>query len=74
MLNMNKSDAIQLLGGRVSTTAKAVGTSWQAVAKWPDVLSRRIEDRVIAAIARKRLPPEAFQPPADGGTSQEKTR
>jgi len=64
---MNKTDAIRLLGGSVATAATAIGTSYQAVSKWPDVLSRRIEDRVIAAIARRRLPPEAFRPDLDIG-------
>jgi len=66
---MNKSDAIQILGGSISTAAKTVGTSYQAVSKWPDVLPRRIEDRVIAAIARKWLPPEAFRPALDFSAS-----
>lgn len=57
---MNKTDAIQLLGGSITAAAEAVGTSYQAVSKWPDILPRRIEDRVIAAIARRRLPPDAF--------------
>jgi len=70
-VGMNKSDAIQILGGSIATTAKAIGTSYQAVSKWPDVLPRRIEDRVIAAIARKRLPPEAFRP---GSPSPEPSR
>jgi len=65
---MNKTDAIQLLGGSVATAATAIGTSYQAVSKWPDVLPRRIEDRVIAAIARRRLPPEAFCPAPDIST------
>jgi len=70
---MKKTDAIQLLGGSVATTATAIGTSYQAVSKWPDVLSRRIEDRVIAAIARRCLSPERFRPPP-GGNPMEKIR
>lgn len=51
---MLKTHAIELLGGTISTAAKEIGISYQAVEKWPDVLPARIEDRVIAAIARKR--------------------
>jgi len=64
---MDKTDAIQLLGGSIAMTAAAIGTSHQAVSKWPDVLPRRIEDRVIAAIARRWLQPEAFQPDIASG-------
>lgn len=32
--------------------------SYQAIDKWPVVLPRRIEDRVLAAQARKYLPAE----------------
>jgi len=51
---MLKTKAIELLGGAISTAAKEIGISYQAVEKWPDVLPDRIADRVIAAIARKR--------------------
>ncbi|AEC22313.1 hypothetical protein PT7_P077 (plasmid) [Pusillimonas sp. T7-7] len=49
---MKKSEAINILGGNISAAAKAIGVSYQAVAKWPDPLSPRIVDRVIAAQAR----------------------
>lgn len=55
---MRKQEAIVLLGGSVSLAAEAVGVSYQAVNQWPDVLPARIEDRVLAALARKHLPPE----------------
>ncbi len=55
---MLKTEAITLLGGTISAAAKAIGASYQAVNQWPDVLPARIEDRVVAAIARKHLPPE----------------
>ena len=51
---MLKADAIQLLGGSVARAAEAVGVSYQAVNKWPDVLPPRIEDRVYAARWRMR--------------------
>ena len=53
---MRKSKAIKLLGGHAETAA-AIGVTYQAVKKWPDVLSQRVADRVVAAIARKHLSP-----------------
>jgi len=55
---MLKTKAIALLGGSVSDAADAIGVTYQAIEKWPDVLPARIADRVVAAIARKHLPPE----------------
>lgn len=49
---MKKSDAIDQLGGSVQSAARAIGVTYQAVKKWPDVLSPRIEDRVVAALSR----------------------
>lgn len=54
---MLKANAIELLGGTVADVAKAVGVSPQAVSQWPDDLPPRIEDRILAALARKHLPP-----------------
>lgn len=50
---MKKQEAIDLLGGSVSTAAHLVGISYQAVRKWPDPLPPRIADRVLAALARQ---------------------
>lgn len=63
---MQKAKAIQLLGdGSIRSAADAIGISYQAVDKWPDPLPRRIEDRVLAALARRHLPPELIgAPPA----------
>lgn len=58
---MNKTDAITLLGGTPATAARAIGITQQAFGQWPDTLPKRLRDRVEAAIARKLLPPEAFQ-------------
>lgn len=55
---MDKARALQLLGGTPTTAAAAVGISPQAVSQWPDELPAAIADRVIAALARKHLPPE----------------
>ena len=60
---MLKTKAIELLGGSVSAAAQAIGVSYQAVHKWPDELPDAIADRVIAAIARKHLPPELIGQP-----------
>lgn len=60
---MLKKDAIELLGGSVSSAAVAIGVSYQAVDKWPDELPRRIEDRVLAVLARRHLPPEMVGAP-----------
>lgn len=61
---MHKSKAIELLGGTVAAAANAIGVTYQAVDKWPDILPDRIADRVLAAQARKHLPPELIG--ADG--------
>lgn len=54
---MNKAKAIELLGGTVTAAAAAVGVTPSAITQWPDELPGRIEDRVLAALARKHLPP-----------------
>jgi transcriptional repressor of cell division inhibition gene dicB len=51
---MEKQKAIEMLGGSVSLAAKKIGVSYQAVRKWPEVLSPRVADRVVAAMARNR--------------------
>ena len=62
---MNKATAIAMLGGSVSSAAEQVGVSPSAVSQWPDELPERISDRVLAAMARKHLPPELIGlPPA----------
>jgi hypothetical protein len=53
---MDKSEAIRLLGGTISAAAAAVGVSPSAISQWPDPLPKRIEDRVLAALARKGSP------------------
>lgn len=50
---MEKSKAIQLLGGTTESAARAIGISYQAISKWPELLPPRIADRVIAAYVRK---------------------
>lgn len=55
---MQKQKAIELLGGTVAKAAEAIGVTSQAISLWPDVLPPRLADRVVAAVARKHLPPE----------------
>lgn len=52
---MLKTQAIELLGGSIKETAKAIGITYVAVHKWPDVLTPAMRDRVQAALYR-RLP------------------
>jgi len=51
---MLKKEAIDILGGTVTSAARAVGVSPQAVSLWPDVLSDAIRDRVQAALWRQK--------------------
>lgn len=53
MDQITKTQAIKTLGGSVKSAAQAIGCTVQAVHKWPDVLSPRIADRVVAAQARR---------------------
>lgn len=71
---MNKADAITLLGGTPATAARAIGITQQALSQWPDILPRRLQDRVEAAIARKLLPPEAFLAPSNFHALTDTTR
>jgi DNA-binding transcriptional regulator YdaS (Cro superfamily) len=57
---MDKTTAIKLLGGTAKLAAQEIGITPQAVGQWPASLPPTIADRVQAAIARKRLPPEAL--------------
>lgn len=60
---MRKLHAIHLLGGTVKAAAANLGISSSAVSQWPDDLPRAAEDRVLAFLARKHLPPELIGPP-----------
>lgn len=63
MHGMNKQQAIDLLGGTVTAAARAIGVEYQAIAKWPEKLTPRLEDRVIATLVRqgKPIPDELLQ-------------
>jgi|JI9StandDraft_1071089.scaffolds.fasta_scaffold51425_4 hypothetical protein len=52
---MNKSYAIQLLGGTASKAARTIGRTPQAVIQWPDPLTERIQETVEFHF--NRLPP-----------------
>jgi hypothetical protein len=52
---MKKTQAIELLGGTIRAAAEAMGVTYQAVDKWPDVLPLRIADRVLGAHTRLQL-------------------
>jgi hypothetical protein len=49
---MNKTDALNLLGGTPTKAAKAIGCTPQAISQWPEPLSQKIIDRVISAAVR----------------------
>jgi hypothetical protein len=53
---MKKAKAIELLGGSPSKAAAMCEISVSAVSQWPDELTRDIENRVLAALARQHLP------------------
>lgn len=61
---MYKQRALELLGGSVTSAAIACGVTTSAVSQWPEELPKNIEDRVLAALARKHLPRELIG--ADG--------
>ena len=60
-MTIRKTEAIEMLGGSTREVAAALGVSYQAVDKWPDVLSDKVADRVLAAWARRNV--EGLPPP-----------
>jgi hypothetical protein len=60
---MLKTEAIRLLGNSTAAAAAAIGVTYQAVDKWPEVLPQRISDRVQAALWR--IANNAANPPAE---------
>ncbi len=66
---MLKTKAIEMLGGTTTAAADAIGISYQAVDKWPDVLPGRIADRVLAVMARKHLSPDLIGAEADSASA-----
>jgi len=49
---MKKDQALELFDGTVARLAEAIGITSQSVSGWPDVLSDKLSDRVIAAAVR----------------------
>lgn len=64
MRGMNKTEAIQLLGGSVAKAAEAIGINSQAISQWPEILPPRISDRVEAALWRMSQASAAPEAPA----------
>ena len=61
-IGMLKIQAINLLGGNMPDAASAMGISYQAVSKWPEVLPDRISDRVLGVCVRRGFAlPEEFR-------------
>ena len=52
---MEKIKATKLLGGSNQSAAEAIGITPQAYGQWPDVLPRRLADRVQAALYRRHI-------------------
>ena len=64
-MTIRKTEAIEVLGGSTKEAAAALGVSYQAIDKWPEVLSNKVADRVLAAWTRrhvKRLPAPFLKP------------
>lgn len=55
---MLKTTAHRLLGGRTrGESARLMGIGDASFSNWPDVLPAKLSDRVLAAQARRYLPP-----------------
>ena len=67
---MNKRQAIAFFGN-ARKTARAVGVSDAAVSRWPDVLSPKISDRVIAAMVRNGMDVSGFVDTAPAAAKQQ---
>jgi hypothetical protein len=49
---MLKSDVVRIFGS-ISAIARAIDITPEAVVQWPDILPKRLQDRVIAAAVRE---------------------
>ena len=52
---MNKELALSFVGGSHVVAAQAIGVTRSAISQWPDPLPKNLEDRVLAAWARKHI-------------------
>ncbi|MEY4953559.1 MAG: hypothetical protein RL299_1983 [Pseudomonadota bacterium] len=73
---MDKQHALELLGGSIPLAAKKIGITYQAIEKWPAVLTPAIRDRVQAALyremtSRKPRKPRCKPTPQTPTTAQE---
>ena len=59
---MLKKEAIELLGGSVTSAASRIGIRPQAISGWPDVLTPALRDRVQAALYRRSVGLANIQP------------
>lgn len=62
---MTKNEALQALGGSVSSAAAAIGISPSAVSQWPEQLPKTAIDRVQAALWRRQQAQAKASEPAD---------
>lgn len=65
MVSVTKNEAIALLGGTPTEAARTIGITPQAVSQWPDQLPRILEDRVVAALARRHPDFAAYAQPRE---------
>lgn len=56
---MNKSEAIEALGGSIKAAAEECQITRSAISQWPEVLNKDQLDRVQAALFRKQLREQA---------------
>ena len=56
---MKKKEALDLLGGTVTSAAREIGITTNAVSRWPETLSNAISDRVQAALYRRMIAEQA---------------
>jgi DNA-binding transcriptional regulator YdaS (Cro superfamily) len=58
---MRKINAIKAFGS-AAALARAIGIAPQAVYQWPEHLSPKVADRVVAAAMRSGINPDIFGP------------
>ncbi|MFA6180587.1 Cro/CI family transcriptional regulator [Acidithiobacillus sp.] len=61
LVSMEKKEALRVFS-TASALARAVGVTRSAVSQWPEKLTARVGDRVIAAALRSGINPEIFGP------------
>ena len=61
LVAMEKKEALRVFG-TASALARAMGVTRSAVSQWPEKLTPRVGDRVIAAALRSGINPDIFGP------------